>query len=80
MSKKPTFEKAMQRLEEIVQELETGELPLEDSLKKFEEGVKLSKYCSCVLDETEKKVALLLKDRDGNLFESPFEEEEENPR
>lgn len=75
-----TFEKAMQKLEEIVQELEAGELPLEDSLKKFEEGVKLSKYCSCMLDETEKKVALLLKNRDGNLFESPFREKEENSR
>ena len=80
MNKKMTFEKAMQKLEEIVKELETGELSLEDSLKKFEEGVKLTKYCSCMLDETEKKVALLLKDRDGNLFESPFPEGEENSR
>ena len=67
-----TFEKAMKKLEEIVQELETGELTLEESLKKFQEGVKLSKFCSSKLDETEKKVTLLLKDHHGNLVETPF--------
>ena len=69
---KVTFEIAMKQLEQIVQELESGNLSLEDSIKKFEEGIKLSKYCSAKLDETEKKIALLLKDQDGNIIEKPF--------
>jgi exodeoxyribonuclease VII small subunit len=72
MNKALTFENAMKKLEEIVQELETGQLTLEESLKKFQEGVKLSKFCSSKLDETEKKVTLLLKDHHGNLVETPF--------
>lgn len=69
---KPTFEIAMKQLEQIVQELESGNLSLEDSVKKFEEGIKLSKFCSSKLDETEKKITLLLKDQDGNVIEKPF--------
>ena len=69
---KVTFEAAMKQLEQIVQELESGNLPLEDSIKKFEEGIKLSKFCSAKLDETEKKITLLLKDQDGNVIEKPF--------
>jgi len=69
---KPTFEIAMKQLEQIVQELESGNLSLEDSIKKFEEGIKLSKFCSSKLDETEKKITLLLKDQDGNVIEKPF--------
>ena len=72
MNKTMTFEKAMKKLEEIVQELETGELTLEESLKKFQEGVTLSKFCSSKLDETENKITLLLKDHHGNLIETPF--------
>ncbi len=67
-----TFEKAMKKLEEIVRELESGDQPLEKAIKKFEEGVQLSKFCSEKLDETEQKVALLLKDQTGNFFEKPF--------
>ena len=69
---KLTFEIAMKQLEQIVQELESGNLSLEDSIKKFEEGIKLSKFCSAKLDETEKKITLLLKDQDGNVIEKPF--------
>lgn len=69
---KPTFEKAMKQLEEIVQELETGDLPLERAIKKFEEGIKLSKFCSEALDETEKRIQVLLKDQEGNVTEKPF--------
>ncbi|MDP3286035.1 MAG: exodeoxyribonuclease VII small subunit [Desulfobacterales bacterium] len=69
---KVTFEAAMKQLEQIVQELESGNLSLEDSIKKFEEGIKLSKFCSDKLDETEKKITLLLKDQDGNVIEKPF--------
>ena len=69
---KQTFEKAMKRLEQIVQELESGEQPLEKAIKKFEEGVQLSKFCSQKLEETEQKVSMLLQDQEGNVFEKPF--------
>ena len=77
MNKGLTFENAMKKLEEIVQELETGQLTLEESLKKFQEGVKLSKFCSSKLDETEKKITLLLEDHHGKLTETPFIDDEE---
>ena len=74
-----TFEQSMKQLEKIVQELEDGDLPLEKALKKFEEGIKLTKQCSAKLDETEKKVSILLKDADGKMTEQPFmSEDEEN--
>ncbi|MBW2035894.1 MAG: exodeoxyribonuclease VII small subunit [Deltaproteobacteria bacterium] len=69
---KQTFESAMKRLEEIVNELEGGDLTLDQALKKFEEGVKLSKFCMNKLDETEKKVSILLKNEEGNIREEPF--------
>ena len=69
---KQTFEKAISLLEQIVQDLETGDLPLEEALKKFEEGVKLSKTCSRKLDETEKKIRILMNDNNGNVTEKPF--------
>jgi len=69
---KQTFEKAMKKLEKIVQELETGDLPLDKAIKKFEEGVQLSKFCSAKLDETEKKVTILMQDSEGNLAQKPF--------
>ncbi len=69
---KQTFEKAMKQLEQIVEELESEDLPLEKALNKFHEGVKLSKFCSDKLDETEKKVSLLLKDHEGNILEKSF--------
>jgi exodeoxyribonuclease VII small subunit len=72
---KQTFENAMKRLETIVQELESGDLVLDDALKKFQEGVKLSKFCSRKLDETEKKVSVLLKDEEGNVRQEPFSPE-----
>ena len=68
MSKK-TFEESMKQLEQIVDELESGNLPLEKALKKFEEGVKLSKACNKKLDEIEQKVTILTKDSDGNVQE-----------
>ena len=74
---KQTFEKAMKKLEQIVQELESGDQPLEGAVKKFEEGIKLSRYCSEKLDETEKKINILLKDQKGDLFEKPFVPESE---
>ena len=69
---KKTFEEAMRQLEMLVQELEAGDLPLEKALKKFEEGVKLSKFCSEKLDETEKKITILMGSGEGKVFEKPF--------
>ena len=70
------FETALARLEEIVQELEKGDVPLEQSLKLFEEGIKLSRLCTKRLDEAERKVEILVKDKAGNITAEPFEEEE----
>lgn len=67
-----TFEQSMKQLEQIVQDLESGDLPLEKAIKKFEEGIKLSKLCSKKLDETEKKISILLEDTQGNVTEAPF--------
>ncbi len=72
-----TFEDSMTNLQQIVEDLETGTLPLEKALKKFEEGVKLSKYCFNKLDETEKKVSLLLKDQNGNAKQTDFFSDDE---
>jgi exodeoxyribonuclease VII small subunit len=69
---KKTFEQAMKQLEQIVQDLESGDLPLEKGIKKFEEGIQLSKFCSKKLDETEKRITILMQDPDGELSEAPF--------
>jgi len=78
MMAKLTFEKAMKKLEQIVQELESGDQPLEKAMKNFEEGVQLSKFCSEKLDETEKKITVLLQDQEGNVFEKTFISENES--
>jgi exodeoxyribonuclease VII small subunit len=59
------FEQAMARLEAIVAELEKGELSLDESLKIFEEGVRLSKHCLKVLEEAERKIEVLVQDKNG---------------
>lgn len=59
MKKKPDYEKSMLRLEEIVELLESGELPLEESMKLFEEGTKLSAECYETLKNAEQKITLL---------------------
>ena len=75
---KKTFEMAMKQLEQIVQDLETGDMPLEKAIKKFEEGIQISKYCSEKLDESEKRITLLMRDSDGKkVFETPFVTENE---
>ena len=71
------FEEAMERLEEIVQNLENGELPLEEALKVFEEGMKLTKFCSGKLEEAEKRVTLLVKESGGDHTQVPFQLEED---
>ena len=66
------FEDAMKRLEEIVQALESGDLTLEGSLKVFEEGMDLIKFCSKKIEEVEKKVSLLVQENDGKTVQVPF--------
>ncbi|SDU63043.1 exodeoxyribonuclease VII small subunit [Desulfobacula phenolica] len=75
MAKKKTFEEALKELEDIVRQMESGDLPLEDAVKKYESGMKQSKFCLDLLDKTEKKISLLTKDLDGNVKEEPFEDE-----
>ena len=70
---KKTFETAMKQLEKIVQDLETDDMPLEKAIKTFEEGIKISKYCSEKLDESEKRITLLMQDSSGKkVSEIPF--------
>jgi exodeoxyribonuclease VII small subunit len=68
----PTFEDSLKKLETIVEQLEKGDLPLEESLKLFEQGVDLSAVCKKELDEAEGKVQMLIKQRDGSLKAAPF--------
>ena len=75
---KKTFELAMKQLENIVQELEAGDIQLEKAIDKFEEGIKLSKYCTEKLDETEKKITILMQDSNGKVSEMPFEDQNED--
>lgn len=72
-----TFEKAMEKLEKIVSELEEGEVSLDSSLKKYEEGVKLVRICQSNLDKAKKKIETLMKDKSGNFVKKSFEQEEE---
>lgn len=72
------FEDALKRLEDVLEALEHGDLNLEDSLKAFEEGVGLVRFCHEKLDEVERRVELLLKDNAGRLITKPFPEEEES--
>ena len=70
------FEKAFQHLEKIVQRLEGEELPLDESLQLFEEGIRLSRFCHQRLEEVEKKIETILADAKGQPVTEPFDEEE----
>ena len=70
---KRNFEKALADLENIVQRLDENDLSLDESLSLFEEGIKLSRFCSQKLDAVENKVEILLRDDEGNLQKEPFE-------
>ena len=70
------FEKAFKELETIVQRLESEELPLDESLQLFEEGIKLSRFCHKQLEAVEKKIELILADAKGQPRTEPFELEE----
>jgi exodeoxyribonuclease VII small subunit len=72
---KKNFENALARLEQITEELEAGDLSLEKSLEKFNEGIALVQFCSSKLDEAKSQVELLLK-KDGELEAVPFAEDD----
>lgn len=74
--KELTFEEAMKQLEIITSELEKGDLDLDKSVAKFEEGMKLSKQCSNLLEDAEKRITILLKDEDTIKEENFIQEEE----
>src|SRR3982751_1224960 len=71
----PTFEAQLASLERIVRELERGDLPLEQSLELFEQGVKLSRECQERLNEAERRIEVLLRGGDGSTIAVPFEAE-----
>ncbi|MBI5581384.1 MAG: exodeoxyribonuclease VII small subunit [Deltaproteobacteria bacterium] len=69
---KKSFEQSLKQLEQIVLEMESGELPLEQAVHKFEEGIELSKFCAQKLEETERKITLLMQTSPGAVVEKPF--------
>jgi len=71
--KQKNFEEALGTLERIIEKMEREELPLEDSLKAFEEGVRLVRFCREKLNEAEKKIEILMKDDQGNEKIEPFD-------
>ncbi len=76
-NEKIKFEDALERLENIVSQLEAGELALDESLKIFEEGIKLSRLCSGKLEEAEKKIEVLMNNKEGQLEKKPLKKEED---
>ena len=79
MSKPKDFETALQRLEEIVRKLDSGDLPLASLLEVYEEGVTLSRFCQTKLEEAERKIEILNKKADGTMERSPFNEPDPGP-
>ncbi|WP_339074092.1 exodeoxyribonuclease VII small subunit [Teredinibacter turnerae] len=77
-TKSPNFEASLAQLEELITQLESGDLSLEDSLKTFEQGIKLTRSCQKSLAEAEQKVEILLKQDDGELATAPFPTDDES--
>lgn len=69
---KKSFEEQINELENIIKELEEGKLNLDESVSKFEEGMKISKECSKMLENAEKKITILLNDENGEVKEEDF--------
>lgn len=78
--RKGEFEKSLARLEEVVKRLELTDLSLDEAMKLFEEGVKLSRDCQKQLEEAEGRVEVLLKKADGKIQAVPFETNEDEPQ
>ncbi len=71
--RRPTFEEALERLEKIVAEMDSGRMPLDDALRRFEEASKLAEFCSAQLDKAEKKIEILTRKADGSEERVPFD-------
>ncbi|NOR05938.1 MAG: exodeoxyribonuclease VII small subunit [Deltaproteobacteria bacterium] len=78
MNKKLNFEKALKELERLVKQLEENDLPLEESLKTFEQGIKLSRYCAKCLDDAEKRIQQLSRDENGQPLLKAWEKTSED--
>ncbi len=72
MSKKQTFEESIQRLQAIVEKLESGDLTLDEALSQFEKGIKLSRQCTTLLNRAETRIKKLTHDDHGQTREEPF--------
>ena len=75
----PTFEEALGQLETVVARLEGGDLPLEEALRAFEDGVRLARMCAARLEDAEQRVRLLTRGPDGTAAEVPFAAGNEGP-
>lgn len=73
------FEEALKKLEKIVEDLEKGDLTLDEALKKYQEGIDLSRSCSARLENAKKKIDILSKNKKGDMELKPFETEKEGP-
>lgn len=75
--KQPKFEESLAALEAIIAELERGDLPLDKMVERYEKGVKALELCRQVLDQAEKRIELLVKNKDGELKPEPLEPDTE---
>jgi exodeoxyribonuclease VII small subunit len=71
--KSDLFEEALKKLQDLVEKLEKGDLPLEEAMECFSEGIRISQFCHNKLEEAEKRVEMLLKDQQGGWASAPFE-------
>ena len=77
---KPKFEEALKSVEEVVRSLESGKLGLEESLEKYEAGIAALRTCYKILEEAEKKIQILVKEKDGSLTATDLDSEAKPPR
>lgn len=73
MKEDKSFEEMMQDLEQIAKDLESGDLSLDESVKKFEKGMEISRECSKILESAEKKISILVKNSDNHITEEKFD-------
>lgn len=78
--KSDAFEESLKKLQAIVEKMERGDLPLEDAVESYTEGMKLAQACQQKLEEAEARVRMLLKEADGEWKAVPFDVEPETPR
>ncbi len=72
MEENKNYEEMMKELEQIAKDLESGNLSLDESVKKFEQGMEISKECSKILEDAEKKISILVKNNNGDIEEKAF--------